>query len=392
MVKIVTLGCFEVQVNGKAVSDSFRKSTKLLKLLNLLILNRDKPQSVDAICDAIWSDADADNAARALHNLIYRLRGIFAENGITDCISYNNRIYMLSTNQEWHIDIHKMEDCMQAALNPKLEEDERIALLQSVIDLYNGEYVLNLICEDMQSIYLSNRYKRIYTDAVCMLADIYLENNMHDINGKLCEKAIAYEPLEERILLRLIQSMRCQGKDMQAIGLIEDFFRLLYYETGMQASGTLNSIYGSLKGRVGSANSNVERVADELKGISTLDEALFCYFDTFRDTYRYEIRQNDRQEYDILLVLAEIHGNKNEEISDWTLSKAIKSFRDCCLSTLRKGDMFADYSKSQVIIMMKTRKETDVSVILARLRARFYDSVNSEKLRLKLETQYQYDI
>jgi len=383
MVKIVTLGKFEIDINGKTASDSFKKKTKLLRLLNLFILHRDKPLSVEFICEAIWGGGESSE--KSLQNLIYRVRGIFADYGESDCIIYSGRTYMLKTAQNWQIDLYQMEEYMNRAADPKVDPEKRISLLQKVVDLYGGEYVLSLICEDVQSYYVSSRYRRIYSDAVCSLADMHLAHSRVDIVTELCEKAILLEPLEEQILLRLLRSLRSQGKEMQAISLIEKYSRLLHHETGMRPSEEINHIYEALKGRKDSVWARVDGVANELEEVSDVNNALFCKFETLKEIFRYESRKKERWEYAILLILAEIHGGKNNELSEWTLDKAVDSFRKCCMLALRKGDIFADYSKSQAVIMITIDKGADVSAILSRLCDCFYNKVKYKEVFVKLE-------
>jgi hypothetical protein len=87
------------------------------------------------------------------------------------------------------------------------------------------------------------------------------------------------------------------------------------------------------------------------------------------------------------LILIDIYGDRNEELPEKILTKAKKSLYECCMLVLRKGDMFADYSKSQVILMITLPQETDVSAILARISDQFYEQNQRERVHLKFDTQ-----
>jgi hypothetical protein len=131
----------------------------------------------------------------------------------------------------------------------------------------------------------------------------------------------------------------------------------------------------------------VGQILEELKEISSLNKALFCNFEAFRDIYRYESRQSARRDYAIALILIDIYGDRNEELPEKTLTKAKKSLYECCMITLRKGDMFADYSKTQVILMITLPREADVHAITTRISEQFYAQRQRERVHLKFDTQ-----
>lgn len=386
MVEIRTLGNFIIKINGKTVSEGLKKTSKLLQLLNLFIINVNKPMSINLICDSIWKEDNTDTN-KALQNLIYRLRHIFEENSVQDCFVYNHRTYMLTTSPDWQIDVCLMEEYYNQALSQAPTPDEKIKLLERAVDLYNGEYMLNLVSDDPHTYAATHRYKRMFIEIVCTLSDLYLEKDEYDKMFLVCDKAIALEPLQEPIYLRIIKGMRDKGKNAQAVNMIEDYFDILYREMGIRASDTLNNIYMELKSNTVYSKRDVEHIINELKEINSLNKALYCHFDAFRDIYRYESRQSARSKKVIVLILIEINGKKNEGLPEKSLSRARKSLHECCMLTLRKGDVFADYSKSQIIIMLTVMNESDTDGIVSRLSSGFYAHIRNEQIYLKFDIQ-----
>ena len=389
MIEITTLGNFFIKVDGNSVSESLKRTTKLLRLLNLLIINRNRPLAANSICEAIWGEDQEGDTSKALHNLVYRLRNILMDGNQEDCIIYNNKTYMLNNTKDMQIDVYLMEDYYNKALKPQVTAGEKIELLKNAVDLYNGEYLLYLICDDTQSYAAINRYKRIFIEAVCLLADLYMEDGEYEKMFLICDKAIALEPLEEGVYLRMVKGMSDKGKDAQAISLIENYFNILYNEVGIRASDTLNNIYKKLKRSGNNQTYDVGQILEELKEISSLNKALFCNFEAFRDIYRYESRQAARRDYSIVLILVDIYGGRNEELPEKVLSQAKKNLYECCMMALRKGDMFSDYSKSQVILMITVSTESDTTGIISRISDQFYEIAQREKVHLKFDKQAQ---
>jgi DNA-binding SARP family transcriptional activator len=388
MIEITTLGNFCVKVNGKVVSDSLKRTTKLWQLLNLFIINKNRPMAASSICEAIWGEDQGGDSYKALHNLVYRLRNVIMDNsGGEESIIYSNKTYMLNTALDMQIDIYIMEDCYNKAVSAQQTPAEKIELLEKAVGLYNGEYLLYLICDDTQSYAATTRYKRIFVDSVCLLADLYIEKGEYDKMFLICDKAIAFEPLEEAVYLRMVRGMCDKGKDAQAISLIENYFDILYNEVGIRASDTLLNIHKQLKRNVGTSTYDVGQILEELKEISSLNKALFCNFEAFRDIYRYESRQSARRDYSIALILVDIYGDRNEELPEKVLSKAKKSLYECCMHCLRKGDTFSDYSKTQVILMITLSPTADANAIIARVSEQFYSRHQRERVHLRFDMQ-----
>lgn len=391
MIKITTLGDFRVNINGKNVTGFFKKKNKLLMLLNLLILNIDKPLSVEYICNDIWKDSEADSP-KALHNIVYRLRIFFAAHGIMDCIIYNSKTYMLNPALDWEIDIYQMEQYNYRTLELGLSVSDKIHFLEKVIDLYGGEYILSQICENLQALYTANRYKRMHSNTVCALIDLYLRDERYDCAIELCEKAIVMEPFDEQVIIRFVKAFESKEMFMKATVLLDDYFKHLYAEMGMHPSNTLIMIYNRLKGWKNDSKSTLRLIANDFKGVSGFNKPFFCNLDTFKEIYRYKIRQSSRSELLVLLILVEIYSPTEEELSEWLLEKATKSFFDSCMHVLRKSDVFAYNSKSSMIIMLTLNENANVSSILERLNKRFYSEIDGSKLSIKTQTILEHGL
>lgn len=386
MIIIRTLGDFEIIINGEEVTDVFKKSVKLIRLLNMLIINKNKPLFISDICDAIWDEKESNDIHKGVNNLIYRLRTLFNKYYDQPCIIYRNNAYLLNPEVNWEIDIYQMEYNMHKAMSSDMTKDEKITFLRKVIDLYKGSYVLNMICDDPGSFYMANKCERMYIDAVCILADIYMEKRDYKAVAALCERAASHEPLDDQIMLRKVQAICSQGKESQAINLLENYFHLVYRETGMQAMGSLYNLYEEiLRRRTSTRAAGIDRVADELKESRTLEKALFCYYQTFKEIYRYEVRQSTRWNCEIVLLYVEIFGEKNRVLPEKMNEKAIKFLKDSCFHVLRKSDVFTDFPKNQVVIMLKTNNNASPDIVTNRLREKFYELAKGEKFYLRAE-------
>ena len=386
MIEIITLGSFVIRVNGTDITDSFKKTKKLMQLLNLFIINMGKPIPANTIYDIIWND-DASDTYKALHNLVYRMRKYFEKHGEQDSILFNNRTYMLNTDLDLRIDIRLLENYYTNASGPEMPIDEKISTLLKAIELYNGEYIFNTIFGDTHSIPHALWYKRMFSEIVCMFSDLCLQNEEFDRMLPVCYRAISLEPLDEQIYLRAVSALRGKDMDGQAIALIESYYDIMYREMGMRECESLSKIYQELKGSASSTKYDVGQIVSELQEISSLNKSMFCNFSVLKDVYRYEIRQQERTGKLVFVVLAEIYCADDVKCTDIIVSGASKHFHECCLIMLRKGDLFSVYSSSQTVIMLILSKEEELNAALDRLREEFYLRVKNEKVYLRFDVQ-----
>ncbi|MCL2201659.1 MAG: winged helix-turn-helix domain-containing protein, partial [Oscillospiraceae bacterium] len=99
MIEIITLGDLKINILGEEVAEKHIRTTKLWKLLNLLIIHRDKPLHHSVIMESIWSEENAVLSAKSLHNLIYRLRKMLTYEGAPEFVQFKNNCYMLMSGE-----------------------------------------------------------------------------------------------------------------------------------------------------------------------------------------------------------------------------------------------------------------------------------------------------
>jgi len=79
-VRIVTLGRFDVQVNGEKLGFSRKLPRKTLLLLKAIVALGGHDVTEQALCDALWDDEDGDAARNALSITVLRLRKLLGSN------------------------------------------------------------------------------------------------------------------------------------------------------------------------------------------------------------------------------------------------------------------------------------------------------------------------
>ena len=387
MIEITTLGSLNIVINGEEVSEKTKRTTKLWKLLNLLIINRNKPLPHGVILESIWPDEDSVDSDKSLHNLIYRLRKLLTYEGAPEFIRFRNNSYQLMSGGELIIDAHQMEDYFVEASVSGLPLEKKIKLLKKSAELYNGEYILGSFDSDVWSNVAINQYRRMFVEVTCTLAEIYWNTGEYDDLLTLCNKGSFIEPLEEVFCEYLAKGLRAKGQTVQAITVCETFFDRLYREMGVSASETLNTLYKELKQNTVQLQHDVDHALNELKEFETLNRALYCNYETFKDIYRYEARKASRLGNSVYIILISISDKRDDVPPIKTLNDAKRCLHECCVLTLRRGDVVAEYSQTQLIIMVTNANARNMKDIMTRIEKQYAARNRSGELRIRFEVQ-----
>jgi LuxR family maltose regulon positive regulatory protein len=144
--RIDTLGCFEVYVDGRAISREAWRGRKTRELLLILLSLGGKDVSKERISDLLWPDATGDKAITSFHTTLHRLQQVLIEalNGNRETLLIRLESGMLSLNDDnCTSDCSEFEDivrrCRQCEISGEAVELQRC--LQKAQALYQGEYL-----------------------------------------------------------------------------------------------------------------------------------------------------------------------------------------------------------------------------------------------------------
>lgn len=250
MLEITTLGNFSVKRDGEILTAQSTRTQKLWKLLGVLVTNRKKPSSISYITGAVWADGECENSAKALHNLIFRLRKLFLpQNGgkeKNDYIVFSQGCYILNSDDDLWVDAYEMEDTYAAVAKNDVDDGEKLNLLNKIVSLYNGRFLLD-IYEDGWAKTAADRYERIYTDASVMLADMHFSMRQYKESIDVCNRAVEIGIFDEKIYFCLIRAMQYNGQRINAVAVCERLFERLRRDIGISPSSEIIELYAELK-------------------------------------------------------------------------------------------------------------------------------------------------
>ncbi len=109
-----------------------------------------------------------------------------------------------------------------------------------------------------------------------------------------------------------------------------------------------------------------------------LNGAYFCSYNSFRHIYPIFVRTAERENFALAIMLISLHPRKNAVGSRQDTSLAMNLAHQIILSTLRKDDIFCQFSRSQYAALLMMKNYNDKQFVEMRL-----SNVFSQESRLK---------
>lgn len=383
--KVFFLGQFKIILDDKYIMTYDEiGSQKNARLLSYLLKNYHVKLSSQEIQTIMFSDDSSNNPANALKALVYRLRTILKKIfGTVNIIVSGNSTYFINPDLEITLDIDIFDKLITDGENAQNDE-ERIALFEKAIDLYEGTFLPML--SDEQWVIITGTYleSMFMTTAVYLLKK-YTEQKMYDSVEKLSTKALNYDSLNENLHYYLIKSLIKQNKMTLAKQHYLATEKFLFDELGINPSEELRELYEEIISSQRVKEATIFDVQDnliegEIKG------AFQCSFETFKKIYQLDVRKAIRSgisEYIVLLTIeVNDHIKRNSEIIDAIIESTSSLLSQTIYSTLRVGDSFAKYSNQQYVILLPNCNDENARSVVKRILDNFYKADKYERVKI----------
>lgn len=137
--RCLVFGSFHVRMESDSARLIEFRTEKTAELLAILINQRGKPLSRDAICNQLWPDMNAERATRNFHTTAYNLRHTFSALGYENILQRAHESYWLNGSQ-----IQNDLDVFCRAIERDLAEPDWLAVAEAGVNVYSGVYMANM--------------------------------------------------------------------------------------------------------------------------------------------------------------------------------------------------------------------------------------------------------
>ena len=371
--KIYSFGRFRVAGDASETTGAISKQSKMWSLLKYLIAFHGRSVPAERLQDALWSDGNGGGSDTMLRQVVYRLRKALAAYGAgKPFILCQNGSYSWNQDADCWIDVLEFNRIIGLARDEAKPWEGRVSLYCDAIALYEGPFLGDSTSE-VWTLPFADYYRRLFLQAVGELADLYDSRSMLDDIVMLCDKACASEPYEEALYARQIQTLIINGEYARAKQQYRCLEKIMMQEFGMRPSQSLERLSYEIDKAAVNEPGNFEEITQLLEEGYKKQGAFFCGPETFRHIYILDKRSEERVQFPVFLSLITVMMSPDIEESskERELKDAMKLLRQVLLSSLRNGDVIAQYSKSQFILMLTAFDERGGQAALHRMKYLF---------------------
>lgn len=372
ILRVRMFGGFALEYAGRPVTFSRSSSTKFIQLLQLLLLSQKQGVPKRQLIDSLYAWDEGANKNKNLNNVIYRLKKQLVSAGLPDedYITLENGVCRFVSSFPVKVDAEDFDKCAVEAesvigLEPADRKRKR-ELMQKAEALYTGEFLPEFGTE-LWVIEKNLFYKKQYKTVVLELGKDYHEAGDYQAERALYQKAAKIYPYDE-----------WQAKEMDCLLAMKEYKEMyeVYEKTartycedmgvppGEEFLGRLRMMESQMTHPVGSFE-EIKKNLQEMQG----EGAYYCHYPSFLDSCHLLARLTERNGRSIFLLLCGLTEKNGQEIMDREkLEEQMHLLKGVIQETLRRGDLYTRYSRSQYLIILVGTAQENCATAFMRIQ------------------------
>ena len=373
--EIQMLGGLSVKLDGRQLIESGRKITKPWQVFCFLVLNRRNVVSNGRIVGLLWEDEEIADLANVLKNAVYSLRRELGGMPVAQSpILFQKGHYCWNDAYDIHCDIDLFDALYTQSQDTSLDDPARIELYERILATFQGDFLPQLEHQQWVLQY-GLSYKKRYLECVHSLCALFYRSQQYSELLKAATTVTFIEPLDEDVYLYIFRALYHLHMHREIITTYYQTARFFDEELGVELCDEIKKIYFSASEKVNKIEQDILIIKDDLREV-TRDQkpirgAFFCNYETFKHMYQMIARSAERSQSSIILLLLTLTDQRNRVPIRQPLVAAMADLKQIIWSSLRKSDTFAQYSKSQYILMLPTDSLDKAQIVVQRIEEKF---------------------
>jgi len=378
--KVTAFGGFSMSMGGVALNGLSRKTRLLLEYFVVFKGRGVTREELIELLGATGASGEGDSggatgASGALNSRIHRLKEYLKRLSPNVPVIINTHgTYRFNPSIECVFDFEEFERLYKDSLNTHRNR-EKLMLLLRAIELYKGDFLPNRTGEKW-ALPLNLRYRDMYADAVHTAIRLLEKENRFNEIIPLCRAAVAAEPHDITLHERFIRALMSDGDRKGALTHCVYTMDLLRTKFGDGLPDEISALYNELIGGDSAGEVHDSDIAIEsLSESEDVTGAFYCEYEVFRQAYIVEIRRSKRHKRDVNVFLLTLTRDPvkagKRPLDKRAVESAMGKLFYIINDSLRVGDIFARYSPSQYIMMLRFMTRENCEAILKRLESRY---------------------
>ncbi|MGE4277460.1 MAG: BTAD domain-containing putative transcriptional regulator [Lawsonibacter sp.] len=366
--RVRMLGSFSIELGDKKIDDNGNRSRKVWLLLAYMIYYRNRPISQEELTGLLWgeeeSSADPANALKTMFHRVRTMLNQLEESAGHTLIIRRRGGYAWNIETSISFDLEEFDElCHTGAA---ASEEERLERYLGAIELYRGDFLAKLSTEPWV-VPIATYFHNLYTQAVQEALLLLEARGRREEAVRLCRKAVEVEPYNENLYRHLMRNLVEMKDQRNAIAVYEDMSELFFSNFGVMPAEDIRALYREAVRVVNDRAISPGVVQDQLREAETASGALLCDYDFFKVLYHAEARLVARRGDAIHIGLLSMQGKGGKELSKRSLNLAMENLQEQIRMSLRRGDVAAQCSVSQFILMLPQANYENSCMVCGRI-------------------------
>lgn len=367
--RVELFGEFAIIADGRRVAESTKKSSKVWKLIKYLAAHRKRPVPQDELLDIFCRDESKGNPGSILRTMVYRARGMLAENGLEqadEIITAKSGCYMWNSGIDCVSDTDEFEDFIKQASDPGIDEDEKLTLLMQAITLYKGDFLQGMT-GDMWVIPLTRWYRDSFVRVVHETLDLLMKKERYMDAEKLSTRALEIDPFDEKFIESYLKTLLALKKNREAFNEYKKMESMFYDELGVEFSDELHALYGEIQQSGINEHAPLQDVLkDWIDDIVDVPHVYYCDAGDFKILCQIEALSASRTGHTAFVVRFDTKHEPNTKAvakGKGIMNELERAIKAC----LRKSDIYTRYSPSQYLLLLRRLTYEDCKMLVSRI-------------------------
>lgn len=370
--KMHFFGRFRLLVEGRELEIFSPRCGQLRTLLEYLAINRGKNVPQEELFEVLWHEMPG-NPSGALKNLVYRVRSAFLQSGWTagkELIVYTGAGYAFNTAIACETDTEHFEQLLREAGDETQPCEKRIALYQKAFDLYKGDFLAAQGAE-IWTLPLNRYYHTLYFENLYPYLELLIEKCEYAALQKAASAAVAVDQFDEKAHQYLMRAFILQKRPAEALNHYHYLQMLFYNELGVNLTNETETLYREVFKTVNRVELDFDRIKRDVQETGEIEGAYYCDYSVFKSIYRLEARAAARSGTPCSIALLTLDGQNGEPPQPKTAAAVMEVLKILVVESLRKGDIVAQFSATQYVLLLQGVTPADAKRVVARLQACF---------------------
>lgn len=382
-------GKFNIVYNGTPlVGEKAHKESQFNRLVLALLYAWPNGVNKDELETFVIGENEMSEEHTALRIIIYKTKKKLVKLGLPDI----NLIYQEKGMVYWCREIPVIADCRQMeayyaqaealkSTSNKEDTEKSMLLYMDAAYLYKGEF-LEMFGAEIQVAQLAKEYRKLFVTCINNASKMMEKLKDWDNLEMLGRFAVSAQPLcnwEILVMEALVQKRMYEDATTYYADVVDFYLK----ECGIRPSERLMHIMDEMEDSMQHSVETLDTIQESLgeKEIQARG-GYYCSFPAFKGVYQMLMRQMDRTGQNAYLMLCSLVDKKNRPIRDEEKLDVLSSdLRDTIELSIRRGDMFTRYGKTQYLIFLTNTSLEHCKIIEERISKTFYEKGHTEEIK-----------